>query len=290
MPSKTSVACNPRLRLLVVRILLHFCCCIAVAQNPAFHLFRKPCIDTGVLADLTSHYPVPVSVSPDGKMILLRTANPVPKPFGLAIVNRAGGTTVRSLAWPQPILRLQWRPDSSEILFFSMRGLKEGRDLFVWNLAEDDVRHIVTPETSAEPQVRWAPNGLMVAFSNAGESLVIVHTSGDDPPLALDESVAEFDWLADSSTIAFVENEHRNNLRLINISTGLVKTQALSREISILDISASPSGKSLLLVESTTSGLWRLEKFDAKAGKSSTLVRSPFRLASPTWLPDGGGF
>jgi dipeptidyl aminopeptidase/acylaminoacyl peptidase len=276
--------------LFAVRVLLSFCCSIAVAQNPAFQLFRKPCVDTRVLADLTSHYPVPVSVSPDGKLILLRTANPTPKPFGLAVVDQASGTTVRALAWPQPILRLQWRPDGSEILFFSMRGLTEGRDLFVWNLGQDAVRHIVTPETSAEPEVRWAPNGLRVAFSNAGESLVIVHTSGDDPPLALDERIVEFDWLADSNTIALVDNEHPNMLQLIDISTGITRTQSFSTEISILDIAAAPSGDSLLLLESTTSKVWRLERFDAETGKSSTLLRSPYRLASPTWLSDGRGF
>jgi dipeptidyl aminopeptidase/acylaminoacyl peptidase len=243
-----------------------------------------------VLADLTSHYPFPVSLSPDGKWILLRTVTAAGNPFGLAVVDRASGRTAYTLSWQEPILRLAWRPDSSEISFFAMRGFEAGRDLYVWNLRQDQVRHLGTPLTTAEPQVRWAPSGRLLAFSDARQGLVVVDTSGASPPLVLAQDVSEFDWLADSSTIAVVENNELDRLDLIEVSTGTVRSHVFPGEIQIRNIAASPVRSSLLLAESSSSKLWRLEEFDTGTLKATTLVRSRSRIGSPLWLPNGRKF
>lgn len=252
--------------------------------------FQRPCVDNTVLTDLTSHYPVPVSLSPDGASILLRTVNASGNPFGVSLVDRASGRTSHSLTWPEPILRLEWRPDSSEISFFAMRGFEAGRDLYIWNLERDQVRHLETPPTKAEPQVRWSPNGRLLAFSDTQQGLVIVDTSGVGRPFVFATDVAEFDWMADSVTIALVEKKQVDRLDLIDVSTGKRQSQVFPGHSKILDVAASPVQNSLLLVESAGSKRWQIESFDTGTLKRSALVRSSSRIASPTWLPNGNSF
>jgi dipeptidyl aminopeptidase/acylaminoacyl peptidase len=252
--------------------------------------FEVPCVDTAVLNELTSHYPVPLNLSPDGTQILVRTVISYGSPFGVSVLDRTSGRTTYSLTWPEPVLRLEWRPDSSEIAFFSMRGFEPGRDLYIWNLRQNHVRHVNTPPTSAEAQVRWAPNGQLLAFSDPRQGLVVVDTSGGGRSLAFAGGVAVFDWLPDSSTIAMVDQSDLNRLALIVITTGQVRSQVIEGQIKILDVAASPNRSSLLLVESTSAGLWRLEEVDTRTFKRSIVTRSWSRIGSPTWLPNGRRF
>jgi predicted esterase len=270
-----------------------FLCCGRSAAEQEYGgpgAFRKPCVDNSILADLTSHFPVPVSVSPDGTQVLLRTVPESGNPFGISLVDRGSGRAVHTLTWPQPILRLEWRPDSSEISFFSRRGFEAGRDLYIWNLGQDHVRLVETPLTLAEPRVRWAPNGRLLAFSDARQGLVVVDTSGVDRPRILSRDVAEFDWLSDSSTIVLVETSELNRLEWVELSTGKLTSQTFPEHMKILDLAASPTQNSLLLVESIGSTLWRIESFSLGNLKRSVLLRSVVRIGSPLWLPNGRTF
>jgi dipeptidyl aminopeptidase/acylaminoacyl peptidase len=169
-----------------------------------------------------------------------------------------------------------------------MRRFEAGRDLYIWNLERDQVRHVETLPTKAQPQVRWAPNGKFLAFSDPQQGLVVVDTSGGGGPFVFAEDVAVFDWMSDSATIALVE-KNRDGLDLIDVSTGKLQSQVLAENIKILDVAASPTRNSILLVESA--GLrWKIEIFDTGTLKRSALVRSSSRLASPTWLPNGKNF
>jgi dipeptidyl aminopeptidase/acylaminoacyl peptidase len=284
---------NPRSLCLCLAAFEILLCCNripATAQLGHAANFQKPCIDNSILADLVSHYPVPVSVSPDGRWVLLRTANLSGDSFGLAIMERASGRTAYSVTWPQPILRLEWRPDSSEVSFFAMRGFEAGRDLFVWNFGQNRVRQVNTPETRAEPQVRWAPNGHWLAFSDARWGLVAVDPAGVRAPFVKAGEIGAFDWLADSATIAFVESDKLDRVGFFDIATGVTKSRIFSRTTKIFDIAAAPTGNKLLLVESTATDDWRIEAFDPDTQQSSTPVRSPLRVGSPIWMPSGQGF
>jgi dipeptidyl aminopeptidase/acylaminoacyl peptidase len=266
-----------------------FCCNQATgdARNRNPPIFQKPCVDDLVLADLTSHYPIPVDLSPDGTLILTRTVNWSDNAFGISLVERVSGRALYTLSWPSPILRLEWRHDSSEISFFSVRGSESGRDLYIWNFRQNLVRYIDTPLTTSEAQVRWAPNGKLLAFSDPQQGLVAVGASGDEPAFTLARDVVLFDWLPDSSTIALVDKNRLDRLALIGVATGQSNSQVGIPRARILDLAASPTGSSVLLVELTDSGLWKIEKVDTRTFKRSTLVRSRSRLGSPTWLPNG---
>lgn len=248
-------------------------------------IFRRPCIDNSVLQDLTSHYPVPLGLSPDGNQILMRTLNSSGR-YGLSTVDRATHRTEHEMTWPEPILRVEWSADSTEISFFAMSRYAAGRTLYVWNLQDDKVRKLDTPFTVAQPQVKWSPDSILLAFSDAELGLVIVHTRAEGPPIVFHKKVLVFDWLNDSSTVALVDEHDPATLDFVEIATGKERAHRITPGDRIFEVVGSPGGKSILVISQDPSHAWLLEKMDTQVFRTSVLVHSTQRIGSPVWLSD----
>lgn len=258
-------------------------------DEPTFSV-QKPCAAPSIRQLLVSHYPVPLSLSPDGHTILLKTINQRNDMFGIRVMDRRDRRKSFALDWPEPMLRIDWRPDGSEIAFFSMRANQQGRDLYIWKLGSTAPRKIATPLTIAQSLVKWSPDGHKLAFSDPVQGVVTVDTTDGKNVSIFPHDVATFDWSPDSSMIAFVRTSDLEKVELVDPANGASHSHRLSKHLKIFDLAYSPKRKVLLLVTRDISMEWSIQEINTTTWKRHEILRSHDQLGSPVWLPNDRGF
>ena len=86
-----------------------------------------------VLRTILSQYPMPVSVSPDGTRILLKTRHE--EDFEIAVHDRASGALLRGTRSKDTQLSLTWSPDGTTLAFVASRSGNREYRLHLWDLA-----------------------------------------------------------------------------------------------------------------------------------------------------------
>src|SRR6266571_5188865 len=80
---------------------------------------NDPCSTPAILSEMRSYYPVPISASPDGKLILARAKPEGQTDSGLVVIDSQNQKVIRSLKWSDPMIHILWRADGQSVSFFS---------------------------------------------------------------------------------------------------------------------------------------------------------------------------
>ena len=139
-----------------------------------------PSYRPAVLEEFRQGYPEPVSASPDGKRLLMRTLNSDGHPFGLEVIDLKSHQRIARTSLADDPMRLCWRPDSSSVSFFVQPRQKNGRTLHLWRFMSGQDEPLTTPPAKAEPNMKWSPNSRYFAYLESGVGLI---QSGVPPAL-----------------------------------------------------------------------------------------------------------
>lgn len=249
-----------------------------------------PCSSSAILSEMRSYYPVPISASPDGKLILARAKPEGQTDSGLVVIDSQSQKVIRSLKWSDPMIHVLWRPDGQSVSFFSQETGTNVRHLIVWDLEDGTTREIPTPSTFNQPHVLWSPDGSKLAFSQETKATVIVSVKGSAQPIVYPGKFAIFAWSNDSLNLALIPDDESHRVIVVDGSSPRL-VQRFSTKISgkVVDIAWQPRRNLLLLVEHKDGSRYVVE-CDPVEGTESILFSWKLDLRSPAWLPPGQGY
>jgi len=272
---------------------------VIVATALALALSRRVHEDgayESVLRTILSQYPMPVSVSPDGTRILLKTRHE--EDFEIAVHDRASGALVRRTRSRDTQLSLTWSPDGTTLAFVASRSGNREYRLHLWDLASGTVSRFETPVThTAAPPIRWSPRGdalaLFVGGGPAGD-LVLVETRGESKGsvrvLGHGVSTADFRWSPDGERLAFVSPDNASGVTVADASRhgGAARYVSLPPGSLVQDLAWSPDGNALLVTaREAADEFFQLELVRLDTGSVRSVARGAFDIQHPYWLPDG---
>ena len=143
----------------------------------------------------------------------------------------------------------------------------------------------------------WAPDGTRVAFgvNNAkyiGIRIQDIEGQRIKEILTQHQQVHQLDWSADSTHLAYVLSGSNRPGQLIDKQLHVSETVATFTQSQILKHTSpawSPTGKQLAYMErEDCAGIrWKVWVYDLESGKKFPIARTPMKLTSVVWMPDG---
>ncbi|MBL9168788.1 MAG: prolyl oligopeptidase family serine peptidase [Verrucomicrobiales bacterium] len=244
-----------------------------------------------------SQYPSPVSLSPDGKRILVKTRHE--KDFEISILDRVSGLVVASDRSPDTQLSLTWHPDSEAIAFQEAREGNRQYQLCVLSSRTKKRHRLNAPITrSAAPPIRWHPEGLKLAYFVTTESrsgrIVSVNTEDNgEPATILDEAAlnGDFAWSPNGDELAAVSALESSRVLLVRIQPKELKAIDLPSGTIVRDLAWAPSGKTMLMtVRFPESEFFELIEVEIKTSQLIKRLSSRGDISTPLWLEPGPSF
>ncbi len=260
----------------------------SIKREPAVTIHKHPDYRPSVFQDFRARYPEPISVSPDGTKILLRTLNSEGNPFGLEIIESRSHRSLARIAFADDPMRLCWRPDGKSVSFFVQNRQKNGRSLHLWKFSagRDDV--IPTPPAKAEPNMKWSPSSRYFAYIEGGVGLVVIDSQQPRSVVHVQPGADYiFDWLADSRRIAYVPRGHPNAIRVIDLSGKVDQEIRLPEDNQLLDVVYSGARQEFLVITRTPADPFLVETVVPSPVRTRTIYRSTDELDYPHLVPDG---
>jgi dipeptidyl aminopeptidase/acylaminoacyl peptidase len=248
------------------------------------------CSSSAILSEMRSYYPVPISASPDGKLIVARAKPEGQTDSGLVVIDSQSHKVIRSLKWSDPMIHVLWRADGQSVSFFSQEKGTNLRHLIVWKLEDGTTREIPTPATFNQPHVLWSPDGSKLAFSQETRATVIVSASGSAQPIVYPGKFAIFAWSSDSLNLALIPDNESQQVIVVDASSPRL-VQRIATKISgkVVDVAWQPRKNMLLLVEHKDGSRYVVE-YDPAKETERILFSWNLDLRSPAWLPPGQGY
>lgn len=143
----------------------------------------------------------------------------------------------------------------------------------------------------------WAPDGTRVAFGVNNAKYVGIRIQDIEGQrikeiLTQHQQVHQLDWSADSMHLAYVLSGSNRPGQLIDKQLHLSETVATFTQSQILKHTSpawSPTGKQLAYMErEDCAGIrWKVWVYDLESGKKFPIARTPMKLTSVVWMPDG---
>src|SRR6266699_706188 len=243
-----------------------------------------------ILSEMRSYYPLPISASPDGKLILARAKPEGQTDNGLVVIDSQTQKVFTSLKWSDPMIHVLWRPDGQSVSFFSQETGTNLRHLIVWNLNDGTTREVPTPPTFNQPHVLWSPDGARLAYSQETRATVIVSANGSAQPIVYPGKFAIFAWSSDSLNLALIPDDESHQVIIVDASSpGLVQRITANISGKVVDIAWQPRKDMLLLVEHNDGSRYVVE-YEPVKGTERILFSWNLDLRSPAWLPPGQGY
>jgi predicted esterase len=263
--------------------------CKEPAQRIIFHGTQsyRPVL----LQQLRERFPEPISISPDGTKLLLRTLNSEGRPFGLEVLELATHKPIAQISFPEDPMRICWRPDSASISFFVQNLQKTGRSLHLWRFASGQDDTIATPPAKAEPNMMWSPDSRYFAYIEGGLGLVMIDTRASHPLVHIEKGADYiFYWLADSKTIAYVPHGHGNLIRVISLKGHALQEITLPGDNQLLDMVYYAAQKEFVITTRTPAHPFTIETVRAEPFKVTPIYASEVELDTPHILANGKAF
>jgi WD40 repeat protein len=123
---------------------------------------------------LAQHSHSPLTVSPDGTMILFRVLGQNLH-FGLAIEATKGSHVLHSLRLEGEVLHPAWSHNSQYVAFFLQDGTHRLRSLYLWNLHTDTVISVAEAVSYAVLHMDWSPDDRYIAYWEAFRGMYLVN-------------------------------------------------------------------------------------------------------------------
>lgn len=114
-----------------------------------------------ITEQLGVQYPEVVSMSPDGRLLLLKTLES--DSFDLRVIDRATGRELRRHSSYERQMSPSWRPDSKAIAFLQDSGDNPPYRLVIWDLLTGTTMHPSATPTSSLA-LAWSPDGARIAY------------------------------------------------------------------------------------------------------------------------------
>ena len=189
-----------------------------------------------VLELILDQYPMYVSVSPDGKQILLKSR--MADTFEILVLDMSSSRLhkIDSSFFTQ--LSLTWHPNGNEIIFQEFNPIRRAFDLYKIDLNSKKRSLIgLPPSNNAIPPLRWSNNGNYLAYlSSNGEGTLNIY---DYPKKKIIRSFqnmdvnSDFQWY-DDENLFFIENPEQPIFKKANVLSGALSEYDLisSGEVS----------------------------------------------------------
>ena len=143
----------------------------------------------------------------------------------------------------------------------------------------------------------WAPDGTRVAFGVNNAKYVGIRIQDIEGQrikeiLTQHQQVHQLDWSADGTHLAYVLSGSNRPGQLIDKQLHVSETVATLTQSQILKHTSpawSPTGKQLAYMEreDCTGIRWKVWVYDLERGKKFPIARTPMKLTSVVWMPDG---
>lgn len=246
---------------------------------------------------LLSQYPTPVSISPTGEHLLLKTRHRLD--FEIFVVHRFTRKIVASDRSPDTQLSMTWRPDGQAIVFQESLGGNRDYRLFLLDLHSGKRLRINAPSTrTAAPPLRWSPDGRSLAYcqtSGTGDGRIhvvnMINNSSILPNVLNSVSPdGDFAWSSDGRYIAAVSADS-GTILIAGIDVAVQRELRVSPGGKIRHIAWSPDGKSILLtLRLSGQEYYQLFEFDLETSHLTARALHDGDVSSPTWLIGGKSF
>lgn len=147
------------------------------------------------------------------------------------------------------------------------------------------------------PAPSWAPDGTRVAFGVNSSKYVGIRIQDIEGQRIKEiqtqhQQVRQLDWAADATRLAYVLSGSNRPGERIDKQLHLSETVSTLTQSEILEHTSpswSPTGKRLAYLErEDCEGIrWKVWVYDLESGKKYPIARTPMKLTSVVWMPDG---
>ena len=251
-------------------------------HDPGILFHAAPSYRPSILQEFRARFPEPISISPDGRMVLLRTLNSDGNPFGLEVIELASHQRVAEISFADDPMRVCWRPDSAALSFFMQNRHKNGRVLHLWRLPTGRDEIIETPPAKAEPNMKWSPDSRYFGYVEGGVGLVVIDAENPHSLVHIEKGVDYiFEWLADSRKIAYVPHGQPNVIRTIDVKGKVVQNIHLPDDNQLLDLVYSGARKEFVVITRNPVNPFLVETVRPKPFVIQMIYHSDFELDYP---------
>ncbi|MBC8331863.1 MAG: PD40 domain-containing protein [Anaerolineae bacterium] len=186
-----------------------------------------------------------------------------------------------------------WSPDGSQLVFQSdhQNEPQDTPDIYVWNLAEEELSELLDAPDLIDYNPRWSPDGSQILFiSNNSGSMEIFYMNPDGSEITQitdgDDPISGATWSPDGEQIVFVSGKGPNtDLYTINKDGAADSVVRLTDdEFSNTAPAYSPDGESIVFA-SNRSGNWDLWVVNADGSELTQLTDDEYYDGFPDWSP-----
>lgn len=247
-----------------------------------------------IVATLTHQNPNPVSMSPSGALVLVKSMHATD--FELEVRRRADGVTIARDRAGDTQLAPTWRFDDGALAFLADRDGDQQHRLFVLDLVTGKRRAIANAPPTQAPALRWEPRGTRVAYLVAERGrrereLVVIDTAAPAPVIAL-ESLNEhagFVWSPDGAWLASVSYRRPGTLAIGRSDGSSRRDLVVASRAEIRSLAWSDDGARLLVtLRRETDEHFTLAEVSATTGAVIREVRAGGDISGPLYLPGDG--
>jgi dipeptidyl aminopeptidase/acylaminoacyl peptidase len=251
----------------------------------------------GALTDvLTRQNPNPVSLSPSGTFVLLKSMHAID--FELEVRRRRDDVIVARDRAGDTQLAPTWRFDDGALAFLSDHDGDQRYRPFVLDIASGKRRAIEPAPSTEATALRWEPRGTRLAYLVAERgtrerrvAVVDTASAAPAPVIALDglSEHAGFVWSPDGGFIAGVSHASPSTVVIGNSRAAATRSVRVAQDGEIRSLAWSEDGAWLLLtLRRNSDEYFGLAEVSAETGDVLREVHASGDIAGPLYLPGDG--
>jgi dipeptidyl aminopeptidase/acylaminoacyl peptidase len=254
----------------------------------------KGALYTEILSQLMATQPFPVSVSPDGELVVLKDDNGQFYTISeMSLKDHHIAARSRSLNFQ---LSITWRPDSQGILYQEANG----RDRSFCILNTNSLVGVAAPlpkNQTALPAIRFSSDGSRVAvYKGDAEKgqIVVGGILPGSPVTEVSKVVAgscDFSWSPDNKRIAVVSEFEPDLVKIINIADGTELNFNPSPNGDLKNVAWCPNDERILVTARDAGDEYCcIYQINGRTGSRLMRLSAEGGISRPLWFPDGKSF